>query len=602
MADIKKKYPVINYTSREFNTIRNDLIEHAKRYYPDTYRDFNEASFGSLMVDMVAYVGDILSFYVDYQANESFLTNAIEYDNVIKHARQVGYKYNASAAASGLATFFIKCPANTNGMGPDTQYLPVLQKGTTISSNSGATFVLVENLDFSASENEVVVSDTDANNTPTYYAVKAKGLVVSGRTVSETHDVGDFEKFKTLELGSANITEIYSVYDLQGHQYYEVENLSQNVIYTDVQNQSDDKLQTPSLMIPVVVPRRFTTETIGQKTLIQFGYGSDSELSSSPVADPSDVLMDIHGKDYVSDRGFDPNKLMSSDKFGVVPTNTTLTIIFRVNDSDTVNASSDTITGITSPFFVYQDRQTLVASKVSVVESSLEVTNEQPIYGSSGSPTIQEIKHRAKAHYATQNRAVTKQDYKSYVYAMPGKFGSVKRCNIIQDPDSFRRNLNFYVTSQAPNGNLIKTPESTKRNLKTWLGKNKMINDSIDVLDAKIANISIEFKVIAMPTAEGSKFSLLRTCIDRLAERMFGRYFEIGEPLDISQIYKTLNLVPGVMDTVDVKVSSVSGGIYSSVPLNTDLFMSADGRKLYVPDDHILELKYPNTDITGVVE
>ena len=335
---------------------------------------------------------------------------------------------------------------------------------------------------------------------------------------------------------------------------------------------------------------------------MQFGYGSDSELASSPVADPSDVLMNLHGKNYISDSGFDPNKLMSSDKFGVVPTNTTLTVVFRVNDSDTVNASSDTINGVSSPSFLYQDRQSLVSSKINVVENSLEVTNEGPIFGSSGSPTIQEIKHRAKAHYATQNRAVTKQDYKSYVYAMPGKFGSVKRCNIVQDTDSFRRNLNFYVISQAPNGNLIKTPESTKQNLKTWLGKNKMINDSIDVLDAKIANISVEFKVVAMSTAESSKFSLLRECVSRLTETVFSRYYEIGEPLDISQIYKTLNLIPGVMDTVDVKISNVSGGLYSSVVLNVDRLTSADGRKLYIPEDHILELKYPNVDITGVIE
>ena len=71
----KKQIP-INYTNRDFSTIRQSLVEHAKRYYPDTYKDFNEASFGSLMLDTVAYVGDILSFYLDYQANESFLETA----------------------------------------------------------------------------------------------------------------------------------------------------------------------------------------------------------------------------------------------------------------------------------------------------------------------------------------------------------------------------------------------------------------------------------------------------------------------------------------------------------------------------------------------
>ena len=55
----------INYTSREFSSIREDLIQIAERFYPDTFRDFSEASFGSLMLDTVAYVGDQLSFYLD---------------------------------------------------------------------------------------------------------------------------------------------------------------------------------------------------------------------------------------------------------------------------------------------------------------------------------------------------------------------------------------------------------------------------------------------------------------------------------------------------------------------------------------------------------
>jgi hypothetical protein len=71
-----KKVP-IKYTSRDFNDIKFDLVEYAKRYYPDTYQDFSEASFGSLMLDTVAYVGDILSYYLDYQANESFRSRTI---------------------------------------------------------------------------------------------------------------------------------------------------------------------------------------------------------------------------------------------------------------------------------------------------------------------------------------------------------------------------------------------------------------------------------------------------------------------------------------------------------------------------------------------
>ena len=71
--------PAIRYTSREFETIKQDLVSFIKRYYPDTFQDFQEAGFGSMVLDTTAYVGDILSFYLDYSVNESFLDTAGEF-------------------------------------------------------------------------------------------------------------------------------------------------------------------------------------------------------------------------------------------------------------------------------------------------------------------------------------------------------------------------------------------------------------------------------------------------------------------------------------------------------------------------------------------
>ena len=127
---IKFKHPSIKYTSRDFNSIRNDLIEHAKRYYPDSFKDFNEASFGAMMVDSVAYVGDILSFYLDYQANESFLTTAHEYNNIIKHGKALGYKVAPAPSSYGMVTLFVRVPAAPSGFGPDTSFIPTLRRGT----------------------------------------------------------------------------------------------------------------------------------------------------------------------------------------------------------------------------------------------------------------------------------------------------------------------------------------------------------------------------------------------------------------------------------------------------------------------------------------
>ena len=121
----------IKYTSREFESIKQDLVDYIKRYYPDSFRDFNEASFGALMIDTVAYIGDILSFYIDYQANETFLETAAEYENILKLGKQLGFKFRGAASSVGNAAFYALVPATTTGIGPDQAYMPVLKKGST---------------------------------------------------------------------------------------------------------------------------------------------------------------------------------------------------------------------------------------------------------------------------------------------------------------------------------------------------------------------------------------------------------------------------------------------------------------------------------------
>ena len=129
----KGKLVPINYTSRNFGSIKSDLVDYARRYYPDTYQDFSEASFGSLMLDTVAYVGDILSYYLDYQANESFLETSIETKNIFNLAKQNGYKQKGAPSSTGIVTFYISIPASSDGIGADLNYAPVLKRGASVN-------------------------------------------------------------------------------------------------------------------------------------------------------------------------------------------------------------------------------------------------------------------------------------------------------------------------------------------------------------------------------------------------------------------------------------------------------------------------------------
>jgi hypothetical protein len=232
---------------------------------------------------------------------------------------------------------------------------------------------------------------------------------------------------------------------------------------------------------------------------------------------------------------------------------------------------------------------------VQTVIGSLEISNQSPIVGDVSLPTAEEIRFRAPSVFASQNRAVTRMDYITLVYAMPERFGVVKKANVIQ---SFKRNLNAYIISEDTVGNLVQSNGSLKNNLKTWLNKNRMITDSVDILDAKIVNFSIEFEAIGK--MEKDNIDVLGNAVDALNKK-FSKYFNISENLYISDIYSTLKDVEGLLDVVRAKVGLKIGGDYSNTYFDFPQNTSADGRMIKVPQNVVLELKYPDVDIKGVI-
>jgi hypothetical protein len=598
----KKIIAPIKYTARDFGSIKDSLTEYAKRYYPDTYKDFNEASFGSLMLDTVAYVGDILSFYVDYQANESFLDTALEYKNIVKISKQMGYKYQATPSSTGEVAFYVLIPANSAGTAPDEAYYPILQRGSSVLSSNQTKYILVEDVDFSIPDNEIVVARTNSiTGAPTSYAVKAFGRVLSGEIVSEQVEVGSYTKFRKLELKrGSDVSEILSIIDANGHEYFEVDYLSQDVVYKEFKNPTTAHKHTaPKIIKPVVVPRRFTVEREPARTFLQFGYGSESDLSSDQIVDPSNVLLERTGKEYITDTSFDPYNFITSDKFGVAPSNTTLDVIYRVNQAANSNSPVGAVTSPIDITMKFTDAFNLVESKISDVRSSLEIINETPILGDLTFRDPSNIKARAYGTFYSQNRAVTSQDYKTLSYSMDPKFGSIKRCNIILDQDSFKRNLNLYIISESPSGKLISANNSIKENLKTWLSKYKMISDTIDILDARVINLGIDFSVVSEPNID--KGLVLQKCFAALQEH-FKISAEIGEPFYVTKIYSVLNNVEGVVDTFKVDIFQKTGDNYSDTFFNVKNNMSADGRFILIPKNVIYEIKFMDDDVRGVVK
>jgi len=597
MSDEQKKIVPIDYTHREYKTIREDLTQIAERFYPDTFKDWSEASFGSLMLDAVAYIGDQLSFYLDYNVNESFLDTAYQYDNVLRHGRILGYKFEGRPSTYGKAALFVVIPASSTGLGPDLSYIPVVKKGSRFTSENGLNFVLTENIDFADSKNPTVVATVDTTTgAPTYYAIKAYGNVVSGYFSQERIRVGAYQQFLKVQLSSPNITEIISVNDSEGNEYFEVDYLAQDMVLKEIANTNYKNDNVPSILKPLLVSRKFVVERTRRAASLQFGSGKTGE--TNVVANPQAVAINVFGKDYVTDTTFDPTRLSKNETLGIVPSNTTLTVTYRVTNPTNSNVAVGKLNSVGNSKMDFKDQQSLTTSTVQTVVNSLEISNEEPIVGDVSEPTSTDIKRRIFDTFPTQNRAVTQADYENLVYRMSAKFGSIKRCSVQKDPNSIKRNLNLYVISEDSQGKLIKTNSTIKNNIKTWLNQYRMMNDTVDILDPYILNLGIEF---TMKAATGTdKFTLLDNAINALAIK-FSSPLYIGEPLYISDIYSELKNVKGLLDVLTVKLVNKTGANYSFANIDINENLSPDGSYLVVPANALVEIKFPSTDITGKV-
>tara|TARA_B100000700_G_scaffold176750_1_gene195409 strand:- start:364 stop:2166 length:1803 start_codon:yes stop_codon:yes gene_type:complete len=596
----KLKSTPIKYTSRDFDSIKADLLSHAKRYYSDQWKDFSQSTINSLLIDSVAYVGDVLSYYLDYQANESFLTTAIEYNNVRNHARALGYKYAGTPSSYGTLSMFVLVPANSDGTAPDLNYLPTIKQGSTFTSTTGGTYVLDEDVRFDDPDSEIVAARFDSTTgATTFFAVKAHGQISSGVYQRITVDLSDseFKKFRKINIGASNITDIISVVDSDGNKYYEVENLAQEVVFEETTNPTAASDGVRSILKPFIAARRFVMEQDDTGTYLQFGFGSESKETDG-LADPSQVAIKMHGKRSITKMSFDPTKLLGTTKLGIAPAETVLTIVVKSNFEQNINAGVNTVLTIGDVNFGFDNIQSLASLSVSNVVASLEVTNEEPITGDSSDITTEELKVRAKTYYSMQNRAVTKQDYEGMMYNMPKKFGMIKRVNVVNDPSATNRRMAIYVISEDDEGKLTTTNSRIKKNLQNWIMQYKGLNDVIDIYDAYIANFGVNYKVVV--DERFAKFDIIGRCNNALID-YFSNQLYIGEPVYITRLYSILGKVEGVADVKKVNINQKIGSTYAPTNIDFGEILSLDGSYLKTPRNVIMELKYPRLDIQGTL-
>jgi hypothetical protein len=621
MAQVKKD---IRYLNKDFSQYRASLIEFAKTYFPNTYNDFNESSPGMMMIEMAAYVGDVLSYYTDSQLKESLIQHAGYKPNVLELAAASGYKIKNTIPATVTLDVFQLLPARTTSTGkvPDWDYALTIQEGMQVQDpKTTVEFRTTSLVNFKVSSSldpttVTVYQTNDVDNTPEYYLLKKSVKAVAGTVKTSTYTFGSAKRFDKILVQDDNIIDVISITDSDNNAWTEVPYLAQDTVYETIANtvQNDPTLSqytdVPYLMKLMKTARRYITRFRSDSNLeIQFGAGVSADSDEEIIPNPDNVGNSLIGLQKQFDFPIDPSNFMYTKAYGLAPSNTTLTVTYTTGGGISSNVASYSLTNVVGVNFQI-DSQALDTALLNRIKASVACTNPEPAVGGKSQESIDEIRENALAYFAAQQRMVTAQDYVIRTYSMPSRFGAVSKAYVIQDqqlnPDTSGTMIpnplaiNLYTLGYDGNGNFTKLNPAVKENLRTYLNSYRMLTDAVNIKDAFIINIGIKFEIITLP--EYNSNEVLLFCIDKLKSMFNKNLWQINQPIVISKIYTELDKVEGVQTVTSVKIANLydstlgySGNVY-------DITAATKNGVIYPSlDPSIFEIKYLNQDIAGKV-
>ena len=637
----------VNYLGRDFTDIRENLIEFAKTYFPNQYNDFNEASPGMMFVEMAAYVGDTLNYYLDNQFRETLLQFSEERKNVLAIAQSYGYKPRLATPAMVELTFTLDVPATTDDDGeyvPDLNFAGKIESNSTVLANNGTEFTILDDVDFKVSSSldtmNVVALQPATGDVPTNFRLTKKGMAQSGKREEETFTFTNAKEFDKIVLSSDKVTSIIEVIDSQDNKYYEVPFLAQDTVFEDEENStlndpelSEFKNDTPYLLKLIKTSRRFTTRVRDDNKMeLRFGSGVSDNADEEIIPNPDNVGSRLGFGVSKLDDSFDPSNFLKTRTFGLAPSNTTLTVKYNYGGAVEHNVATNTIQSFNR--LTYTNSTTgLNSATLAEVESSLVVNNEDPASGGASIETITEIKENAAAYFNSQNRAVTKADYITRVYSLPQKYGNVAKAFIVQDEQLEAVGqlqvidgeivdtrgteevlnplaLNMYLLGYDSNKNLTRMNRAVKQNIKTYLSQYRLLTDAINIKDGYVINICVKYDII---TKRGyNKNDVLLRTIQKVKDFFQIEKWQMNQPIVLSDLAYQISTCEGVVSLVPPQTNNpnndlilienkhlvadgYSGNVYdiNSASKNGIIYTSLD--------PSIFELKFPNSDIEGRV-
>ena len=602
----------IKYINKNFDSFKGDLIEYAKAYFPQNYTDFSQPSPGSMFIEMASYVGDVLSFYLDNQIQETFIQYAKQSNNLYTLAYMLGYRPKVISTALVNLDVYQQIPATRVGSDnfPDWDYALTIQPGMQVKSNvnSNVYFYVPERVDFTVSSSldptEVSVYTLSGNN-PSIYLLKKSIQAISGQIKRVSFTFGAAERFSTITINDSNIVSIVSAVDDAGNNWYEVPYLAQDFILSGSVNSGVDKNTVPYMMQKASVHRRFTSRFQSNESLmIEFGSGINSNIDTTYIPNPNSVSVGLTGGG-LSQLGtaYDPTNFVTTQTYGLAPANTTITFTYLVANGAQDNVLANQLTQPVS----------FTATGINTTYQNTIVTNNpEAASGGGDGDTSSDLRMNSMAEFQTQYRAVTQQDYLARTLSMPGQFGKVSKAFVTQDDITFSNYnssdpaerdpvlMSLYVLGLDFNGNLAIPTTNLITNIKTYLQNYRMLTDSIKIKPAYIINIGVNYDIVLRPNYNGQDV-LARTLT--AVQNFFNiDNWQINQPIVLSNLYTIIDSVEGVQTVKNIEVVNLSGVVNGYSKYNYDIKGATSNNVIYPSlDPSIFEVKYPDVDIKGRV-
>lgn len=595
------------FLAKDFDSFRALLLEYARLYYPDRIRDFSESSVGGMLLDFAAYTGDVLSFYLDHQFTELDYNSAVENVNVEKALKTAGVPIVGAAPALVPVTVFIQVPAVNiqNIIGPLVDAIPIVQAGSIFNADNGVSFILLENIDFNAMRldgsyiAEIKVGQKSASGVPMTFIMAATGLCISGQEITENISIDkNFVPFRKITLTNPNISEITSVNDGFGNLYFPVEALTHDVVYRNVLNTAKDTDIVKDSLKVVPAPYRFTidVDVSTRKTSLTFGGGNANTLEDDIIPDPADFAISFPYSKTFSRIPINPQQLLQTKTLGVAASDTVLSVNYRYGGGLSHNVPAGTIQSIITLKMFFPGNPT--PATAGAVRNSIEVTNRIPASGGEDSPTLDDLKALIPSVRNSQERIVTREDLLARVYTLPSNFGRVFRASIRSNPNNPLA-TQLFIVSRDPQSKLTVSPDTLKQNLIKYLNPYRMISDAIDILDARIVNITVDFDVLIDPTL--NRAIILQNILTKLQTTFNVKNFNIDQPIVVDDVRNSISSTPGVLSVNSLQFLNISGlnvnREYS--PVTYDVAANTVQGIIFPPGGGIFEVRYPEVDILG---